>query len=356
MDLSFIIPTRDRPHHLRSTLDMLARLDAACVGRAELIVLDNASREPFELPESLPNGIEVRGLRFGQNLNTAARNVGAEQARSDWLVMLDDDSSPLDCPLLETLGEIGPDVAAVGGEIFLGDGRRESGGLPEVIVGCGCVVRRDMFLEAGGYDEVFGYYAEEYDLCARLIAMGERVVHTRSIRFEHRKSSIGRDMNEILYRLVRNNGWVLRRYAPVDRRDTLIGEMIARYRTIAGREDATRGFERGMAELERTIDTQPERALSDTQWDRFEGRAAVRETIRRCSPELGNAVRLLGPAHAKGRDIIADELREHGCMICDRPDATPVVGTLSPGPMLDLRESHPDAIMAWGLDDTSAHG
>jgi len=353
VDLSFIIPTRDRPRQLQETLGLLGSLDAASFGRAELIVLDNASRVPIALPSALRNGIEVIGLRLKRNHNTGARNIGAERARGEWLVMLDDDSAPLDCPLLEALGRFGTDVAAVGGEILLPDGRRESGGLPEVIVGCGCAIRRASFLEAGGYDEAFGYYAEEYDLCARLIALGHRIEHTRSVRFEHRKATTGRDMDEILYRLVRNNGWVLRRYAPVERRDTLIGEMVGRYRNIAERENALRGFDRGLSELGQTMDLQPERTLNDDQWDRFEGRAAVRATFQRCLDECCGAARLVGPMYAKGREIIAAELRSHGCTIRDGQDAMVIVGTLSPGPMLDLHDSYPGSITPWCFDATS---
>lgn len=350
MDLSFIIPTRDRQPQLLETLGLLGGLNPSCVGSAELIVLDNASREPFELPATLPNGIEVTLHRLDRNHNTAARNIGAERARGAWLVMLDDDSAPLPCPLLDVLGTFGTDVAAVGGEILLPGGRRESGGLPEVIVGCGCAIRRTAFLEAGGYDGAFGYYAEEYDLCARLIALGYRVEHTRSIRFEHRKAMIGRDMDEILYRLVRNNGWVLRRYAPIDRRGMLIGEMVERYRVIAVRENALGGFDRGLDDLDRTVDAQPVLTLSRDHWDRFEGRAAVRATVHRCLQEFDGAARLIGPEHAKGREIIASELRSLGCTIRDGEDAMPIVGTLSPGPMLDIRDTHPGSITPWRFD------
>ena len=355
MQLSFIIPTRDRNDQLEQTLSRLGDLGGGLGEQAELIVCDNASKRPMQLPEVLPNGIAVTSIRLDRNHNTAARNIGAQQACGSWLVMLADDSPPMEAGLIETLGAIDPQVVAVGGEIMLTNGSRESGGLPEVIVGCGCAIRRDAFLSVGGYDASFGYYAEEYDLCAKLIASGHRVVHSRGLRFEHRKSTQGRDFNEIIYRLVRNNGWVLQRYAPHDRREILIEETVARYRRIAEIERAQAGFERGLGELRKTLGEQPDLALTEAQWERFEGRAAVRATIEANLPMSGMPVRLVGPAQGKGRSIIEGELLARGCTISDDPDTRPFIATLSPGPMLDALDAHPDAMMPWSLSDRVGH-
>ena len=344
MYLSFIIPTRNRSEQLRQTLAYMGELDRTLAEQSELIVLDNASAKPMKLPDRLRNGIAIRPITLDRNHNTAARNIGAQSARGDWLVMLDDDSSPLDSQFGTVLGQIDDKVAAVGGEIMLTNGKHESGGLPEVIVGCGCAIRREAFMQVGGYDETFGYYAEEYDLCAKLIALGYRVTHSRMMRFEHRKSTIGRDMNEILYRLVRNNAWVMQRYSPRDRRERLLEETIERYRLIAEKERAMQGFHRGLAELEHSLPDQPERALPIQQWERFEGRTVVRESIQRhiqCDPA---PMRLVGPAHGKGRSIIESELFAHGCVLTNEPSARAIVSTLSPGPMLDTLDAQPEAI------------
>ncbi|MFG0245343.1 MAG: glycosyltransferase family 2 protein [Phycisphaerales bacterium JB052] len=351
MHLSFIIPTRNRAAQLRETLRRLGELDAQLGDLAELIILDNASDCPEPLPKMLQNGIAVTSVRLDRNLNTAARNIGAEQARGTWLIMLDDDSNPLDANFAAVLRHVESNVGAVGGEIMLPSGARESGGLPEVIVGCGCAIRRDAFLQVGGYDESFGYYAEEYDLCAKLIAAGSRITHMRSLRFEHRKSTHGRDFNEIIYRLVRNNAWVMQRYAPRDRRGRLIDETIERYRVIAEREDAQTGFQGGLESLRDTLDEQPEMSLTSEQWERFEGRSAVRATVEAKLPTDRGCVRLVGPAHSKGRVIIEEELIASGCTINDTPDAHAMVASLSPGPMLDILDAHPGAMVPWDLED-----
>jgi len=350
--LSFIIPTRDRPDQLAETLDRLGKLASSVGEHAELIVIDNASVSPMTLPVSLPNGIEVISIQLDQNRNTAARNIGAKKARADWLVMLDDDSSPLECPLIPVLQEADDDLAAIGGEILLPSGKRESGGLPEVIIGCGCAIRRDAFLEVGGYDESFGYYAEEYDLCAKLIGAGFRISHTRTMKFEHRKSTTGRNLDEIIFRLVRNNAWVLQRYAPREHRQRLIDDTIERYRSIAEKENALAGFECGYAELLSTLDQQPERALSIEHWERFEGRAAVRATMQEQMRNGHSKFRFVGPEMGKGRDVIMSELLAQCCTVNNDKEGRAFISTLSPGPMLDSLEAHPTALVPWCFADS----
>ncbi|MHA7813056.1 MAG: glycosyltransferase family 2 protein [Phycisphaerales bacterium] len=351
MRVSFIIPTRNRKEELSETVTRLGELDLSLIGHAaELIVADNASDERVQLPDSLENGLQVRVLHLQENRNTGARNDAARDARGDWLVMLDDDSAPLAQTDWSVLEQFPATVAAVGGEIMLPSGKRESGGLPEVVVGCGCAIRRSVFLEAGGYDAGFGYYAEEYDLCARLIGMGYVIAHSRSLKFLHRKSHLGRDFNEILYRLVRNNAWVMQRYAPELTREGELAALFDRYREIASREGAMCGYERAMLELNATLDQQIRMPLSDVEWDRFTGRAAVRGSIRDGRPRLTGAIRLIGEPLAKGRGIIKEELLSAGFQIGEGGAGTAMIGVLSPGPMLDLHDQHPEAALPWRFE------
>ena len=352
MGLSLIIPTRNRPAVHADTLERIGqhRFGAFHQG-CELILIDNDSDEAVDPPTRLSNGIPVRYIRLDHNMNTAARNVGAEHASGEWLLMLDDDSAPESGCNWDLLIDAPDDLGAIGGEIVLPTGNRESGGLPEVIVGCGCVIRRSCFVGLGGYDASFGYYAEEYDLCAKMIAHRYRVEHNRSLKFLHRKSTLGRDFNEILYRLVRNNAWVMQRYAPDDRLQVELDHIMDRYRAIAIKEDAMRGFERACDELELTLVDQVRSPMDQVAWDRFTGRAAVRDTLGGIFQNRAGAVSFVGTPHAKGLEIIASELNRLGCSIVEDGDGVRVVGSLSPGPMLDLAEQYPDAILPWNPRD-----
>lgn len=356
--ISYVLPTHNRPEALARTLAALGRLPHAgherC-GGGEAVVVDNASAPRASAPGRLENGMRVELIRLEENRGAAGRNVAARAAEGDWLVMLDDDSWPVDLGHVNLVQKAAGDVAAIGGEIVLDDGRHEAGGLPEVFVGCGALIRRDTFLEAGGYDEAFEYYAEEYDLCARLLLGGWRVRHDFRFRVRHAKSTRGRDANEMLRRLVRNNGWVMQRYAPEPVRDELVRRTIERYGRIAVKEGAVRGWQRGLRELEATIGEQARREMDGPSWSRFTGKAAVRDAL--CARKTYLSRLSVGVVEGgKGVDVVRAVLGEVGAREVGVDEAElVVVGTLSPGPMVDgaNRWARPgrEVVMPWVLED-----
>ncbi|MEZ6233951.1 MAG: glycosyltransferase [Phycisphaerales bacterium] len=340
-EISYIIPTRNRLGELRRTLDAIGHM-----GRhdAEVIVADNASATRPHLPSQLASGVHTTLVQRTRNEGAAARNVAARAASGRWLVMLDDDSSPT-CTgdELESVLASQPDnVAAVMADIRLpGAGRREAGGLPEVFIGCGVAIRRDVFLDLGGYDASFGYYAEEYDLAARMLLDGLRVGFDPVFTVDHRKVATGRDMDLILERLVRNNAWVMQRYAPEPVRRAEIRHIRSRYRSIATKENALGGFGRGLVDLRDTIAAQPRREMPQRVFDRFTGLAAARRAIEMACAQRSGAVRtaaIVDPG--KNEAAVRFAITEAGIELIDTPDAEAaadilVVGTLSPGPMID---------------------
>ena len=356
--ISYLLPTRNRPEALSATLEALGDLSVHAherVGGAEVIVVDNVSDPPVELPPALANGMPVNVIRQDVNAGAAARNVGAALANGEWLIMLDDDSHPLDVNHLWVIEEADEDVAAIGAEIHLPEGGREDGGLPEVFVGCGVAVRREAFLAVEGYDPTFGFYAEEYDLCAKLLLAGWRIVHDLRFRVLHRKVANGRDMNRILRNLVRNNGWVMHRYAPRERLAGALNMVISRYGRIAKREGAMAGFERGRQELEATIDEQPRQPMQQEVFDCFTGLAHVRETLQR-TPSITDETRVAVVDEGKHAWTVRQVLHELNAIpAAERKADAHVIGTLSPGPMLDAWErrrggrggSGPSVIMPW---------
>ena len=335
--LTYVIPTRDRPARLRETLRAIGALGPRA-GGAEIIIVDNASREPIALPDDPPLSIHPRVIRLRENMGAAARNIGVGESdpRSRWIVMLDDDSHPLDLAFIPVLAAQAPDVAAVSADVSLPRaGRRESGGLPEVFIGCGVAIRRDIFLTLGGYDAAFGYYAEEYDLSARMLLAGHRVAFEPAFRVAHHKVDAGRDMNLICARLVRNNGWVMQRYAPDDQRRAELRELRNRYRSIATKEHATPGFAQGLSELRRTIRAQKRTPMTRDLFDRFTGLAQAREALAAAWKET--PFRTAAIVHeGKNAAMVRRALRELGVREAREPDAEAlVIGTMSPGPMLD---------------------
>jgi GT2 family glycosyltransferase len=329
-------------------------------------VVDNASEPPVYSAGELANGVPVAILRRDRNEGAAGRNAGAVVAdsSSEWIVMLDDDSHPRDLGFLDALAKQPADVAAVCAEIFLSSGRREAGGLPEVPIGCGAAYRREAFLAArigdqAGYDPRFGFYAEEYDLAARLIRAGHRIVMDRRFTVEHEKTPAGRSMDAILRRLVRNNAWVMARHAPPAHRATEVRRVISRYWGIARKEHATLGYALGLAELSWTLAAQARTPLDQRGWDRFTGKAACRRGLLAAWGERRFASAAI-VAPGKNEHVIRECLAEMGVRLTpDEGDAEAlIIGTLSPGPMLDAADAcRADGrlVAPWQIDSSPAN-
>ncbi|MBL8962784.1 MAG: glycosyltransferase [Phycisphaeraceae bacterium] len=341
--ITYVLPTHERHDRLASTLRAIGDLGPHReVGGAEVIIVDNASPTPAVAPGALTSGVFVRVIRLETNEGAAARNAGVEASdpSSDWVVMLDDDSHPVGTRFLSALSSRSSEVAAVMADIRLPRlGTREAGGLPEVFIGCGVAIRRSAFLEMGGYDRSFNYYVEEYDLAARLLLAGYRVEFDPAFRIDHAKDVTNRDMNEILRRLVRNNGWVVQRYAPEDQRRAELREVRGRYRSIARKEGALDGFGRGLVELRRTFRAQRRTPFPRGLYERFTGKAHALEALeaeRRQCPFHTAAVVEPG----KNAWVVREALAELGVREVDATDDPEVlvIGTMSPGPMIDAAE------------------
>jgi GT2 family glycosyltransferase len=368
--ISYVIPTRDRAERLTATLHALSRLHARLdrtnpALAAEIIVIDNDSTERMILQPHLPCGTPIRSINLRTNEGAAARNHGVRAAdpRSDWIVMLDDDSHPLDTNFIQLLNQQPEDVGAVMADIWLPHrdesssqvhtasddahnhinslrniklGIRESGGLPEVFIGCGVAIRKSAFLAAGGYDHTFQYYVEEYDLAAKLLIAGYRVAFEPRFRVLHHKDSGQRDMNTILERLVRNNGWVAQRYAPDEQRLPELREVRSRYRKIAKKEHALAGYSRGLIQLKNTIRTQLRTPMSHELFERFTGVAHARMALQRAyTSKPFSAATLI--ENGKNAWAVAHALDQLGIRVTDDHEMADVlvVATMSPGPMLD---------------------
>lgn len=197
----------------------------------EVIVVENA---PNPQIEERP-GLKI--LRPGRNLGIAARNLAAREAAGDLLLMLDDDSYPLP-GAVETLvdafereerlgvaGGLVRDVDPVTGaenergtntfDYWLGDPSRPDDEVPAFFFPEGaCMIRREAFLEVGGYFEPYFQAGAGLDLATTLLAHGWDVRYVPAARFVHLKAETGRDKSAMLQKRVRNQLWYFYRHFP----------------------------------------------------------------------------------------------------------------------------------------------
>jgi GT2 family glycosyltransferase len=226
--ISAVIPTLGRSRELAT---VVARLDE--VPLHELLVVANGPQEPALESIVSASRHPTRLIGAGTNVGIAARNIAAREATGELLLMLDDDSYPLP-GAVEALVEafrIQPRLAVAGGRVrevdetgrvlaetgvgtfdwFFRGGRERfvtAEGLPTFFFPEGaCLLRREAFLEVGGFFEPFVFHCEALELTTRLFARGWDVRYVPAARFDHlRGGSRNFDASSLDYR-VRNQIW-----------------------------------------------------------------------------------------------------------------------------------------------------
>ncbi|MDO9708727.1 methyltransferase domain-containing protein [Paracraurococcus lichenis] len=219
--VSVIIPTYGQ---VGFTLRCLASI-AAAPPRAgiEVIVAEDASGDP-----AIASLREVTGITLRENAANLgflrSCNAAAATARGRFLLFLNNDTELLPGAIdaLVELAQARPDAGLVGARLVYPDGRlQEAGGIvwqdasawnygrfddprrPEFnyvrevdyVSGAAILVRRDVFEQLGGFDDIFApAYCEDTDLAFRIRAIGLKTLYQpRAVVVHHEGISHGTD-------------------------------------------------------------------------------------------------------------------------------------------------------------------
>ncbi|RCG26039.1 glycosyltransferase [Streptomyces diacarni] len=241
--LGVVIATRDRRATLAHTLERLRALPET----PRILVVDNASADGTAdmVARSFP-GVEV--LRLTVNRGALARNEGVRALHTPYVAFSDDDSwwepgalaAAVDLlaarpatGLLAAGITVGPEGApdplnTVLAASPLGEGSAPRSRRVLGFLGCAAVVRRQAYLDVGGYHPLLFFGAEETLLAYDLAAAGWEVLHCPDVVARHSPADAPRPGRQALVR--RNElliAW-MRRPLPVAFRRTaaLCGEAV----------------------------------------------------------------------------------------------------------------------------------
>lgn len=221
--VSIIIPTRDQVSSLKKCLHSI--FQKTDYPNYELILLDNESRdaEALEYLDELKKHDRIRVERIEDAFNySRLNNLGVEMARGSLIALLNNDvevinedwlSEMVSRAMQSKVGMVGarlwyPNSTIQHGGVILGAGgiaghahvglrRFQSGyfarahlaqSLSAVTAAC-ALVRREVYVQLGGFDENLAVTFNDVDFCLRLYQAGYRVVWTPHAELIHHESA-----------------------------------------------------------------------------------------------------------------------------------------------------------------------
>jgi GT2 family glycosyltransferase len=184
----------------------------------------------------------------GQIGPIAARNWIAEQATGEYLLSLDDDTEILDPNAVARAVEVLRADERVGAVAFA-QGNADGSGWPAwaqpapvpyscrvtAFIGCAVLLRRNLFVRLGGYQEMLEYYGEEKEYCLRLLSAGYAVVYLPDARVAHLADPANRDPVKYFRYYTRNDCLTALFDFPWPVALAVVGARLARYYRTARR-------------------------------------------------------------------------------------------------------------------------
>lgn len=222
--MTIVVLTHNRRAELARTLGQLEAVREG--GAPDVVVVDNASTDDTARFVRA-NHPDVRLIRLDRNVGGAGRNAGAAAARTPYVAFCDDDTWWAAGSLETAVAalEQQPGVAVMCGRVLVGSDQRldetcaqmarsplgsADGGGGHPVLGFlagACVVRREPFLAAGGFDEHFFIGGEEELVALDLVASGWQLRYLPAVVVHHHPSP-NRDPDRRRRVMLRNRLWV----------------------------------------------------------------------------------------------------------------------------------------------------
>ena len=220
--VSIIIPSRGPSRVLKTCLKSI--LSRTQYPNFEIVIVNNGPQPPDQSPyyRRLARHPRLKIIHFSQPFNySAANNFGARHASGDILVFLNNDTRIITPSWLDELSMWvqRPEVGAVGAKLIHSDGTLQHAGvilgltgfaghifagLPEnqfgiyglaewyrdvlAVTGACLTVRRQVFTQAGGFDENLVLCGNDVAFCLNLVESGLRVVYNPFVRLLHHEA------------------------------------------------------------------------------------------------------------------------------------------------------------------------
>lgn len=228
--VSIVIPNRNHRGDLEKCVDSI--ITKSGYRNYEILIVENNSDEKdiFEYYEKIGAAANVRVIHWREKFNySAINNFAAKESKGGVLLFLNNDTQVINGDWLERLLEFAlrKDVGAVGAKLYYPDKTIQHAGIImhaggvashcfrnyegdadgylgrlkmvqnlSAVTGACVMVRKEVFEEAGGFDESFPLTYNDVDLCLSLRKKGYLVVWTPYAElFHYEQKSRGTDLS-----------------------------------------------------------------------------------------------------------------------------------------------------------------
>jgi GT2 family glycosyltransferase len=226
--VTVIVPTKDAPDHLARCLGSI--FDRSTYPNFGVLLVDNGTTDPEA--RRVFDRYPVDVLPFDGPFNfSCVNNVGVERADGDFVVFLNNDTdvqtpewleAMVGLAELEGVGAVGPLLLYPNGTVqhagvvlglrgtadhimrrFPSTSDGYAGSLSctrevSAVTAACMLVRRELFLELGAFDEHFATHYQDVDLCLRIRRSGRRILYTpRAVLRHHESATRGVDYDHL---------------------------------------------------------------------------------------------------------------------------------------------------------------
>lgn len=221
--LSIVFLNFNRVEETRYTVEKLLKM-VSDRSDVEIIAVDNNSVDGTA--EYLQSQKGVQTILLEANDGIAGYNEGFRKAVGEYILVLDDDSCPADAKTLDLLIALldeNPGMGVVACHIETPEGEPQwKWHLPHefrfavspFFVGCGFVIRRELFEQIGWYPGKFFIYQNEIDVSFKVRQQGYEIYYHPDCRVIHRGIPSQRPGWRCIYYPTRNTIWLIREYYP----------------------------------------------------------------------------------------------------------------------------------------------
>jgi GT2 family glycosyltransferase len=245
--LSIIFLNYNKLAETQQTIDQLSQI-CANKKEVEIIAVDNGSSDGTA--EYLKKQTVAKAILLEENTGIAGYNKGFQEASGEYFLVLDDDSSPQSMDSVEKAMMIldeHKEIGIIACHIESPDGTAQSSwhlpkndvfGPSPFFIGCGFIIRSDLFRSINWYPESFFLYQNEIDIAFKVRHKGYQIYYAPDCVVTHRGIPNQRPGWRRVYYPTRNTIWLILRYYPQPQASYMIASrlMIGLVRAIQFRQ------------------------------------------------------------------------------------------------------------------------